>query len=101
MAENQHPVYIGTNNNNISDVDADADANRSFNDLLPHLSDVLKSKASIVQPSSPCQKESNAPSMRVLTTGGAETHMSGDGTSKAIPTSVTEAEHSLSNLSSE
>ncbi|GJR43072.1 hypothetical protein Tco_1311175 [Tanacetum coccineum] len=27
--------------------------------------------------------------------------MSGDGTSKAIPTSVTEAEHSLSNLSSE
>ncbi|GJR99412.1 putative ribonuclease H-like domain-containing protein [Tanacetum coccineum] len=30
-----------------------------------------------------------------------KTHMSGDGTSEAIPTSVTEAEHSLSNLSSE
>ncbi|GKD90575.1 hypothetical protein Tco_1366082 [Tanacetum coccineum] len=70
MAKNQHPIYIGTNNNNISY--ADADANRSFNDLLSHLSDALKSEASIVQPLSLRQKESNAPSMRVTTTGGVE-----------------------------
>ncbi|GKD82179.1 hypothetical protein Tco_1349018, partial [Tanacetum coccineum] len=91
---------------NISDADADADANRPFNDLLSHLSGVLKSEASIVQPSTARQKESNAHSMRVPTTSGhgeihTKIHMSGDDTSEAIPTSVTEAEHSLSNLSSE
>ncbi|GJT56057.1 hypothetical protein Tco_0991111 [Tanacetum coccineum] len=66
MAKNQHPIYIGTNNNNISY--ADADANRSFNDLLSHLSGVLKSSVMMIE---------------------------------AIPTSVTKAERSLSNLSSE
>ncbi|GJY98837.1 probable serine/threonine-protein kinase roco5 isoform X1 [Tanacetum coccineum] len=125
MAENQQQVYIGTNNNNISDADAD----RSLNDLLSHLSDVLKSEASIVQPSSSRQKESNVPS--IPTTGGAEvkpevkftdknfnyteqlhanlgheeshskTQMLGDGTGEAIPTSVTETECTPSNFSSQ
>lgn len=127
MAENQQQVYVGTNYNNISEADAD----RSLNDLLSHLSDVLKSEASIVQPPSSRQKDSNAPSAKIPTTGGAEvkrevkftdknfnyteqldahlgqkegnskTQMLGEGTREAIPSSATEVERTLSNSSIE